>query len=54
MEKNKDDDVVVVDDDDDDNSDYVLLLSLYVLRDVLCDWFHILYSSKFLCMECNV
>jgi len=39
MEKNKDDDGG----DDDDNSDPVLHWSLYILRDLMHDWFHILY-----------
>lgn len=41
-------------DEDDDSSDPALHWSLHVLRDVLCDWFHILYSGNFLYMECNV
>ena len=41
-------------DENDDNSDPVLQWSLYVLRDVQYDWFHILYSGNFLSMECNV
>ena len=58
MEKNSDDDGGGGgggdDNDDDDNSDPVLHWSLYVLRDLLYDWCHILYSGNFLSVECNV
>jgi hypothetical protein len=48
MEKNKDYD------GGDDDDDPVLHWSLHVLRGVLYDWFHILYSGIFLSIECNV